>query len=194
MFEVKIIEESSGTGGHYQSQSFLIGAPNQGWNELNITFPHNICLLAAEWNNKPEFDGDKIEFQVGPDTIVGALTAPAAVNDTVISVSQTVLDNIAVGYWAKVGSNDCGRVLAVDLDGGTITVETAIASAENAGSFVMQTIKILPESYLESYGREQLGESKIGGSEIPANMVLKARYFNSTASAKKMIFFLEYLY
>jgi len=199
--EVIIQEEDTKTGGHFQESSYSITVGSgDSTKELDVSFPFPISLLAASWQNKSDFDTDSIEFEVGPGTTIGTITSNVASTDTEISVSQTVIDNTSIGYYIKLydGTNtdDLGRVLSIDKVNNKITMETAATQAFTASTptYIKQTVKMLPKSPLDTEGSMSAGESKIGGSYIPANTILRATYHNTAATAKKFIFFMEYLY
>lgn len=200
--EVVIQEEEIKTGGHFQSHGYKDNIPaTSGWYDMpDITWPYPITLLAAEAKAMSANDGDHIEFVVGPDVTVGSISSDVTASDTVINVSQSVLDNVAVGKFICLddGTNvdDCGRVTAVDKTAGTITVETATANGFAAATptLVKMTTKMAVNIELSSDHRIALGESKIGGSYVPANTVLRMRYYNQNGSAKSFKFYLEYLY
>lgn len=194
--QVVIVEEfSNKTGGHYQAQSFKITVDQDGENFKTITFPIPISMLAAKWQNKSMHDDDEVELVVGDGTVIGAITANAAVDDTVLTVSQTVIDNTSIGYYLSINGQECGRVLSIDAENSQVTMETPVASAENAGATITQCVKLFPRGFLPDEGRVDLGDSKIGGSYIPANTEIKAKYWRkNSGNATKFIFFMEYLY
>jgi hypothetical protein len=197
--EISIQEEDVKTGGHYQTQSFVIDVPAQtGWHEEDISFPFPVSLLSAEWNNLSSYEGDQINLLIAADSTIGSLSSDANSSDTELTVSQSVIDNCRVGGIVKitdgVNTDDCGRILSKTST--TITVETALVNNYLASSptYVKHTVEMLPESYLESVGSNMLGQTKIGGSYLPTGTVIKARYNNISGTAKKFIWWLEYLY
>lgn len=193
---VKIKEEDIVTGEHFQAQSFeLVLPPSTGWQELDISFPIPISILSAIWTNKATYDGDEVEFLVAPDTIIGALTAPVGSGIEELSVSPTVIENMAVGKWVKVDAEDLGRCLAIDTTNSKITVENETTTSHDTGASVKMTVKLSPHIYLNGGGGVgQIGASAIGGSHVPANTVLRFRYNNLTGIGKKWSFILEYFY
>ena len=197
---LRIQEEDIPTGGHYQAQGYEVDvADTDTTKTLNISFPHPVSLLAAEWNNKAAFDGDSIQMAI-PYTTIGAIGANVSSSDTVITVSSTVIDNMRIGGWVKitdgVNADDLGRCLSIDETNSQITVETAATQAFSAASptYVQMQVRMLPKSPLDGVGRVQLGESKIGGSYIPPNTTFEIIYYNDTGTAKKLRFMMEYLY
>lgn len=192
---VHIQEENIATGGHYQAQGYKVDVTQDGDNELILSFPMNTGLLAAKWANLSKYKDDEIEFLVGEDTVIGTLTANHLSGDTILNVSQTVIDNTSVGYYLKINSQDVGRVLSIDSGALQVTVETALTANENSGTAAKQTIKLLPMSPLTEGGKIDLGESKVGASFVPANTQIKAVYHrHSQGQADDFVFYLEYLY
>lgn len=198
---VTVREENVPTGGHYQASSYRIPvASGMGMTTKDISFPHPVCMLAAEWTNTSSMRDDEIEFVVAPNTIVGAMASGIASGVSVLPVQQSVIDNMKVGYCADLysasGVMDCGRVLAVNNNDNTITMEYPTNQPFSAAwpTYVRMSIHMVLPSPLAGEGRVQLGESKIGGSYIPANTVLRTNYDNKSGLAKDLIFFLEYLY
>ena len=201
---VEIQEEGDKkTGGKFQTASVqvVIDAP-VGWKEGLVTFPIPIAILSAYYVGHPDFRSDEGEFLIGEDTLTGALTANVAIGDTVIPVSQTVVDNAEVGYFYKLfdGTNtdDLGMCLSIDKAASTITVENAVVSSFSAATptLVKQTVKLGTNLKFVHEGVHSVGESKIGGSYLPAGTEIKMRYNNldATRPARKFNVRLEYLY
>ncbi len=199
--EILIKEENIRTGGHYQAQSYELDVPaSTGWVTKDISWPIPVSILSAEWVNRSEYNHDEAEFQIAPDTIIGTISVDVSVGTTEITVSSTVIDNAEVGYYIILtdgaNSDDCGRIISIDSDNSKITVETATTNsfASATPTYVKQTVKMVPHMQLNANSRTQLGESKIGGSYIPANKILRLRYNNTDGVAKTFSFILEYLY
>lgn len=193
--EVIVVEENIKTGGHYQAQSFKIDIDSDGINQNPLSFPIPISLLSAKWTCKSAHKDDEIELVVGDGITIGVLTANAVAGATVLDVSQTVIDNTAVGYYLTIGSQSCERVIFIDEENLQVTIETALVYAENAGQSVKQCIKLFPKGKLPAEGIVNLGDSKIGGSYIPANTIIYASYWRKGGGdADDFIFFMEYLY
>lgn len=193
--EVLIQEENVKTGGRFQAKGVQLGIPaTTGWTEIDVSWPIAVSLLSAAIQGEAANQDDEGEVLVGPDTIIGTITANIVVDDTTIFVSQSVIDNIEVGYWVKINSEDFGRCLAVDKVNLTIDVENAAVGTHTAGDYVKQTVKLGYELSFGSNGIDCVGESKIGGSYIPANTVIRVRHNNISATAKNFNVRFEYLY
>jgi len=199
---VLIEEEHVKTGGHYQAKGWKDNIPaSVGWHEFpDISFPYGVNILSAEAYCSPENDGDHFEFQIAPDTIVGNITVDVSASDTIFIVSDSVIENVYVGVHVKLddGTNidDCGEIIAIDKNNNQITVETAAVNSFTAATptNVKMTIFQAKNIHLKNGHRIILGESKIGASYVPANTVMRFRYYNSEAAAKSFDFFFELLY
>lgn len=202
--EILVKEETIKTGGFYQARGLAAGVPScipGAWHDLvNFSWPIPISLLSAEAKCLSDHSGDKIEFLVAPGTTIGAVTQNIAASDDWIYVQQSVIDNIKVGRWIELvdGTNtdNCGRVLEIDSTNNRIKVETAAAHAFLASTptYIKMTVKMIYDVELVEGHRLVIGESKIGGSYIPAGTTMVLRYQNNNGQAKRFAFIVEYLY
>lgn len=196
-----IVEETIPTGGHYRfHQEVMDVASGVGWKSHDFSFRHCTGLLSGKIDPVADNVGDKVEFIVGPDTVVGAITANVAVDDTVITVQQSVIDNIAVGFLVKIndGTNtdDLGTVMEVDTSALTITVETAAANSFLAATptYVKMSVLMVSESKLVSTNIIDFGSDKVGASHIAKDVTMRARYYNADGAAKEFAFYMGILY
>ena len=205
--EIRIREETTRTGvnasgGGFGCKGFAANiAENTNWNDL-ITFslPYPASLLDAFTHIPAANDGDQLEFLVAPDTVIGALDADEASGQTVLSVGQTVIDNISIGAFVKVddgtNSDDCGQVVSVDTTAGTITVETALTNSFAAAtpSYIKMTRKMAETIELVGGQNLQVGFGSVGGSYVPANTDITVTYKSSDGAAgKRLSFVMEFL-
>ena len=131
---------------------------------------------------------------------VGTITQNVSVSDTVINVSQSVIDSIAIGFYASITdgthTDDLGRVTAVSTANKTITVETASTNAYLAATPTTVAMTVSPVHNFE-FGPPQsynIGQSSLGASHVPANIPLVLKYTNNGGTTKTLIFNYEYLY
>lgn len=201
--EVVVVEENVKTGGHYQTKSIEADVPaGAGWHTLvDHSWPFPISMLSANARIRSNSDKDEIAVLIAPDTVTGTITADVAASATVIDVAQSVIDNVSLGYCLKLsdGTNedDLGRVVAIDKGAKQVTVETATVNAFAAATptYVKQTIQMAPHVELTDGHIMSIGESKIGGSHIPANTVIRLRYNNVPGGGtKRFSVCFEYLY
>ena len=134
-------------------------------------------------------------------TTTGTITSDVTASDTVINVSQTVIDNVNIGYKIQLddstNTDDLGIVTAIDTDNKTITVDTAATQGFSAATptYVKQTVCMVSDYEIGPAWEWVIGESKIGGSHLPANTTVEVKYTNNSAiTAKKLVAKIEYLY
>lgn len=205
--EVEIVEEftpsnAPRTGGRYQARSWelVIDHAVGTWKSLTVSYPYPISIFSTEWINDSFYDGDIVKVEIAPDTIVGVVTVAATASATEIEVSQTVVDNIRLGYHVSLddGTNkdDLGRVVGVDKTGLKITVETATVNSFAANAYVKMTVSFIPHMCLKGSSRVELAKDVVGGSYIGANTPIVVSYQNNegTQAGKAFSFILEYKY
>lgn len=198
---VNIIQEDIVTGQNYTWDTQAFDAlPNQ-ITEYSFSYPMNISVIEARFVSATENEGDVWSWVIAPNTTIGALTANVSVSDTVINVSSTVTDNIKVGFFCNlfdgVNTEELGRVLAIDSEAGTITVETASTQAFSAASptYVQMSIYFLKDVEIGHPWATVYGEGKIKSSYVPANTTVKVMYDNKHATdTKRIVCEMELLY
>lgn len=195
-----IQEESTPTGGNFRAigKSLDILA-----NETKIddnVWDYNISALAIGFNSDTDNQGDNIELIVGPDTVIGAITSNVSISDTVINVSSTVLDHAMVGFrinlFDGVNTEDLGEIISIDETNKTLTFSGGSSQAFSAASptYVRMSVYVVQNFVIGKPGPWEVGQSKIGGSFVPAGTIIRIIYYNNTASAKNFTAQLEYLY
>lgn len=162
--------------------------------ERIITFPIDIALIRGKWFNEVVFGEDYIEMLIAPNSPIGILTAPAVTGDTVLNVSFTITENTEIGYFLKLGGEDLGRVIEIDHENNTVTVQNALASDFSAGNVILQTIKMIPYLFLDSVDAMMTFEGGVDTMTLPANTPLVVRYHNENGQAKKYSVKIEYHY
>lgn len=197
--ETIIKEETIKTGGHYRVETKKIIA-SQGVNSADYTWPYPISVLSVNFKTNDSHKNDLIDNIIIPDTTVGNITADVSVGETVITVSQSVIDNIALGYGISlddgVNNNDLGKVSNIDKNTNQITVETATTNSflSSTPTMIKMCIYMFDKFEISEAGSYSIGSAKIGGSYLPAGKVSRVVYTNNTAETKEIIFAIEYLY
>ena len=199
---VKIKEEEILTGGHFSVEGICFTALANQTTSYSISFPYPINVINIQFPLISLFSGDSLYVETAPDTIVGTITSDVTTNDTVINVSQTVIDNIYIGYRVKLDDttniDDLLRVTAVDRVNLTITVETPSPRNYLAATptYVKMSIRYLNvQEFNSSPIVLGIGNYKIGASYIPSGVNTTCTYVNnSTMTDKKVVAYIEYLY
>jgi len=196
---VEIKEENTPTGGFYRSTGVAFDAPAGEETNYDFSFPYPISLLSATFPTEDLNAGDVIDFNISPDTIVGAITSDVAVDDTVINVQSSVIANMDVGKCCKLDdgtNNEKYTVVSIDEDNNTLTLSQAVTNAYAAATptYIKLSVCMVYGIEVSSASRIVLGESKIGGSYIPANTTFRWSYTNNGGSQVRVRAYLEFLY
>jgi len=201
--EVSIKEEFVPTQGYYQSQGCELDIDGNigSVTSMDHVWPYQVSILMGWFYAAAENVGDKIEAWAGGDTITGAIAAPVAINDTVITVTPTVIEHTAIGYHMKLfdGTNlsDIGRVVSIDEMNSQITIETPVDKVYSplTPTYVMQTVRLIDDMFVNAPNvRYVFAEKKMGGKGLPPGVPISIRYTNRTGGSKKFSYNIEYIY
>jgi len=160
----------------------------------------DIGVLSMHYVSSESNNGDGLEFQVYPIEVVGALTANLSTGGTILNVSQTVVDNIKVGFLCRLTNGaitECmGEVLNVDTVNNQITIEKPSLNNFLASSptYVMLTVRTGITPDIGNPGMRNPGIDKIGASFIAKNKSVRVCYNNFTGGAKKFVFSVGHMY
>jgi hypothetical protein len=172
----------------FQVRSVTIPVTQSGWNEVDFSFEYPIELYAA-WPAGFKV-GDEGETILAPDTVIGVLAQGASAGATECVLNDGV--NAKVGRRLKIGSQDCGWIKT--RTGNTITFSAALGQDEAAGAYAKISIYLLRDFKCFADWVPDLGNSKIGGTYIPAGTVIRFRYkANSFLTSFEAGTYLEYM-
>lgn len=116
-----------------------------------------------------------------------------------ISVSSTVIANTMLGYYITLddltNSNDLGRVIYKTLTKIYTENHPTVAFTAATPTYVRQNIYLMKDL---AFGRDwcyEIGDSKIGGSYIPEDIIVRLKYHNNNVIGNNTLYgMLEYLY
>lgn len=198
----EIKEESVPTGGNFQARTLnIIDAPANSTTIVNKSWPIPIGVLAVYFVTTADHEGDELEVDISPDTLVGTITSNVTAGDTVLNVSSTVIENIKLGYYVQLSTtpvaenlgssttDNLGEVIAIDKDASTITVDIPATNSFTAPAYIYMTVKMVTDYMIGPPWEYVIGESKIGASHLPANTTVRLHYKNNSPSATKTIIF-----
>jgi hypothetical protein len=195
--EVAIKEEGENkTGGHFKAVGFDFSVPASiGTHIKDFTMPTPRSLLLAQIDVADAWIGDVVSLHIAPDTGIGPITAGATAGDTVFNVFGTVIGALKIGYLVKIGGQDCGECINIDAINNQITTSEPIPNNASVNDPVQMTIEMGKNIKFTTGGvTKNVGDSKIGGSYISSNIVIRAVYENKQAIAKEFHFAMEMLY
>ncbi len=195
---VEIKEETTPTGGFFICETLPVSIAANQTATFPYTWPIPITVLMVGFTSTGDNEGDILSLSVAPDTTIGTLTANIGTGVSTIDVSQTVIDNIKVGFHVTItdgtNTNQLGRCLIINKAAKTIAIETATTNSFNANSLIKITIYMMKNYTIGPAWEYEIGTSKIGGSYVPAGRTVKVVYENKTNAAKTLNPRVEYLY
>ena len=197
---VKIKEDSIVTGGNFRCETKIINSDINTTSITNFSYKYPISVYAVYFVSTIDHEGDIIETNIAPDIPVGLITKNVNTNDTILDVSQTVIDNIMIGYDVKItnqiNTDDLGKVIAIDKIKKQITTENFTSHNFTVNSSViLLTVKIVENYEIGPPTQHVIGDSKIGGMYVPADTIIQVKYQNkSLDKIKKLVFKIEYMY
>jgi hypothetical protein len=156
------------------------------WTNKDFSFTYPVDLLMAEGHGGFVEDGDIIEFVVAPDTIIGVVYASANLGDEWVTVNPTVLANLKAGHFVRFGNanDDEHLVTVVDIANSRIGISPGLTENKTAGENVLRSVKYVEDVELQPNEYINLGGQTFGAVAIPANTILRVRYY--AVSAKRI--------
>lgn len=186
------------TGGHYRTTTAHFMANPNSVTIHETTFPYPIALSCVQIHASAENIGDIVDCCAPPPTVVGILTQPAQIDSTVLFVSPTVIANVAVGYYITLtdGTNtdECGAIISIDANNGTIKIENKLGNNYNQNTFVKMAIYFIKDYYINIAGFHKFAYNKIGSSYLPENTVGRIYYKNNSQNQKMFCLMTEFFY
>lgn len=173
-------------------------APSSAWASQDYTAGDHVTYAGSQYTCLVNTTAS--QPPINPAT--GKTYSPYWAYGYQITVSATVLENMNAGYYVKLddltNTDELGRCVLVDADLNSIFVESAPAVnvySPLTPTYVRMTVYSVKDFELGEPGYRVIGESKIGGSGIPANIIIEGHYTNNSPSVTKtFIGEIEYLY
>ncbi len=199
--EVSIKDEYVPTGHNFRAETkkISVAAGPDVTTIQYFSWPYNTTFLNLYFVTTGDHEGDIVYIDAPFDRIIGAVTASVVSSDTQIPVTQTVIDNVFVGYnlFLDDGTNldDLGRVIAIDSVNNILTVETPTVHAFSP--LTPTYVKITRRAVDFEIGcphQYAIGMKTLTGSHVPANEPARVQYINKSSVSKDFILIYEYLY
>ncbi len=197
---VKILEESLETGGNYQCITLPVSAGPFSTGSNSKSWPYPVCVYAMRFISDATNVGDILCVCANPDTVIGVITSSLSPGATSMQVSSTVCTHLKLGYCLTitdgVNVDDLGATYSIDKTTSTIQFETPCVHAFSASTptYVRMTNYILRDFIIGPPWQYEVGQCKIGGTSIPAGIVVRAIYKNNSDTTKSIIGQIEYTY
>jgi len=196
-----------------KSMGINFDAPPGVWTKKPVVFPYKVNILNGQGYGGFCDDGDKVEFSIDP-TIVGVVEQAEIQGEKVVHVSQEVLGAIQAGFvfpgmWLQFERSpgpvplgpdsthpeeDEYEIGSYDLQAGTVTLRTGIATALAQGDFIYLVVKYGEQIELQRNELIDIGGSSSGSASLPADTVFNIWFYNSGITQGRVRFRLNFKY
>jgi hypothetical protein len=194
-------EESLKTQGYFKSigRTITIDGNVDSVTTDTLVWPFHVTILTGWFYSQDDQVGDSVGATVAPGVVVGALTAPLYSGNNEISVTQTVIDNTAVGHRIAltdgVHTYDMGRVTEINNNVYTMENNSSYTFSPLSPTYVKQTIDIIRDMKINvGKVRYAFAEKKQRGKGLPKNIPFVIEYHNHTGNTKQFSYIVEFMY
>jgi len=181
-------------------------------------------VLSTEFVTSANMEGDIVDVFTAPDTPVAIISADISAGDTIININPVQLndinpafpdsipaffDQVIPGYKVILNYNPASEGDTVDIDfnalykviatddvNHTCTLDRPISASFSAAvpCYVKLYVHAIENFIIGPAFKTIIGETKIGGTYVPANVKNKIIYKNSTDEAKSFKFQIDYMH
>ena len=191
---------SGNTGGHYRFHTIIFSIQAFETKPYTFSFPFPINMISASMKLHAENAFDKMSVRAGPDTTVGTLESDVLSASNTIHVSDTVIENIRIGYTVNltdgVNTDELGYVIAIDTDTNILTTEfeTTNSFLASTPTSVIMNVWMLKDVELGFEGKLEFMIPLVNAVYVPANVGVLCEYTNISNQVKHFLVNLEFLY
>jgi hypothetical protein len=191
----KYIESGNTTQSFFAAETILIDiSVGESIKIVDYKWPFDIALKTGTLYITEDMVGDEMTVEAAPNSVVGAIIQNVNIGDTSIYGSPTVMENAKRGYWCNIypAGTEISRICTVEADHIGICPPATMNIA--AGNYISVTPKIIPYVYFNSAGKLEIGKTLQMGQRVPKGEIIRIKYKNNNGLAKKISWFIEYLY
>jgi len=191
---VIIDDEKTGTGGHQMTYDYAITVPAvvAGTKQRFIVNAPPFTVRANNIIINPGVENinDSVDILTAPDTIVGITASAVNIGDTVLTLDENALANIATGYLIKIKNGaleeEFGFALNVNTANNQITVQNSSVSSWDAGSLLLISVPRVLGYKIKSANQFISGLKPHGSAFIPPNLPSAIDYTNHDGVEKEI--------
>lgn len=187
--------------GYYQCSTLDLDMPTCTPGTIftrDLVNPMRILLWTTSMYLPAQSEGDTVDIISAPDTPIGYITTSISADTSVIPVSSTVIENVLPGLDISLSDgnnyNDLGRILSIDQQNNTMTMEFSTTNSFDIGTPVLLNLKNVRNfDVCEDFSGEiNLAAGWIKYKEVPANTTMRLIYHNNDGVAKCVVLKFEY--
>lgn len=189
---VKAAEDSEG---YFETGNIVVNVPSTTPGNVithDVTWPYKILLWKTILNVKTDMIGDTISVVASPNTIIGVITAPAAIGSQTFNVNSTVIQNMQRGFLVNLYNGVINDILGVCTNinrvNNTISVETPTINAFAAGSYIRIGVYVMKNIVCHDVNTISIGDKGAKGKTIEPGQILRIYYTNNSGTTKTVYY------
>lgn len=162
-----------------------------------ICYPFDMYIWEMAIAQNSSCIGDKLSVQIGPDTIIGAVTTPVATGATGLTCTTTVTDRIARGCELDItdGVNkDYLGMVNSYTSTGSVTFTIPTVNSYNPGSYLLWSVYPIKDMIIDSPERLIIGSKGLKTKLVPANTKIKIIYKDNTIYPQSSVAYIHIQY
>ena len=194
--------DGSVTSGYIRYEGVWLDVTKSTTNTLSLTWNYPVDLLNGRFyavidqaDNSDAADPADEFWSYCDIGVVGVTTQAHVANDTVINVSQTVIDNVDAGHFVVIGSGDTTKHEVVSKDTGALTITiggTGLVDSPATSS----TVSLYPYfagipgtgiKFPPGVKNMIFGGETFDGANLPTGKALIVEYTNTSATIDKRL-------
>lgn len=194
-----IVEEP--TFGYFQSQSYVMDIPAGNIGDttiMDITWPLDVQIWKSDLIPLSNQIGDTIYTIISPNTTVGLLTSDANIGQNIITVSDTVIANVANGFDITLTNGtiteNLGQIIHINTSTKQLTMEKTLTQnfLTSTPTYVQFSYIMVKNQVIVNTDTIKYGEKGLKYKLLPANTIMRILYKNNSGSEKKCNWRIEY--
>lgn len=163
--------------GYFMTEGINFTCSPSTTTNYTVSFPYDISLLGCTIRATANNNGDTLNITLAPNKVVGYITQPISIGDTVISLSTPSFEYWIKGSYITVDTETL-CIKSVDLMNSTVTTTTPATKVHSLGSQAKRTVYIVKNLVLQE-GTIQIGKSNPYPSYILSGIEFVVSYTTS---------------
>jgi hypothetical protein len=169
-----------------------------GVNEFVVSFPYDIELIKGVYFDLLENEGDVLNVDISPNTLIGQIKLPAQPSASVIHVDSSVINYLDVGFGVSIingnSFDDLGKCLSIDKKTASIVVQNDVQSIYPEGSYILMTPPLVRTVSFSGINLPIPIKGTDKTKPLPKNTPIVIKYDNKTTGIKTFKMKLEILF
>jgi len=179
--ELPVLSDPTKNQGYYSVNTISFQCPANTTTTYDYAFDYDVVLIGGSVLCEDVNQGDVLSVCLTPELVVGVITSPVSIGDTIINVNSTVIDYIFKGMEIVAGSEKY-TIKNVDIQTSTLELAVPTTAAYNVMTYVRRNIYVLNQILLPSKRNLNFGTLNPSQTFIPAGYLFRYIYVNNKST------------